>query len=76
MVLVEEATLLGSGWVCISSQGSDVDMGTCYVAEKSEQLRPPDWCSQGVALHCQRELLNYYMALNSKPTSSSTEQWA
>ena len=41
----------------------------------AQAARP--WCSQGteVALHCQREILNCYMALNSKPTSGSPEQW-
>lgn len=34
------------------------------------------WCSQGreVALHCQRWILNCYVALKSKPTSVSPEQ--
>jgi len=42
MVLMERATLLDQGWVCVTSQGLDVDLDTQCVAEKSEQLRLPD----------------------------------
>lgn len=68
MVLVEAAPLLPRGQVWIwapSLQMRGVSSSDCQTLE---------WRRE-VALHCQREILNFSMALNSKTASGSPEQW-